>query len=152
MLSWQHLDKAPKKIRWETCRYLVEEHLGQGRCKFKGPVVKNMQDVFEKQQGGSLWLEWVREHRMAGEVTGIRGIGQKSDHVGSLKKVLGALYLYLLSTPHWMHTDPMASYGPGSSPSEGLCWPQVHSRPLCREQARELMILGVAPNLCGVGE
>lgn len=99
-----------------------------------------------------MWLEWVRECRVAGDVTGIPGIGQKSDHVWSLKKVLEVLYLYPLSTPHWMHTDSVASYCPCSSLSEGLCWPQVYSRPLCREPARELMILGLVPSLCGVGE
>lgn len=51
---------------------------------------------------------------MAGEVTGIPGTGQKSDHVGSLKKVLGVLYLYSLSVPHgctwtlWLPTAPAA--------------------------------------------
>lgn len=27
-------------MRWKTGRYLVGEHLGQGSCKCKGPVVK----------------------------------------------------------------------------------------------------------------
>lgn len=37
---------------------------------------------------------------IGGEVTGVLGIGQKSDHVGPLKKVLLVPHLYPLSTAH----------------------------------------------------
>lgn len=52
--------------------------------------------------------------------------------------------------PHWVHMDPMASYCPSSSLSEGLCWPQGCSCLSCMGQARELMPLGVALNQCGL--
>lgn len=43
-----------------------------------------------------------------------------------------------------MCTDPMASFCPCHSLSEGLCWPQECSRLSCLRQTRELMPLGVA--------
>lgn len=82
-----------------------------------------------------------------GEVTGVPGIGQKSEHVGPLKKVLPVPHLCPFSTVHWRHANPLASYCPRSSLSEGLFWPQE-----CSRAGQGVSSLGVAPNECGVGE
>lgn len=82
-----------------------------------------------------------------GEATGVLGIGQKSDHVGPLKKVLLVPHLYPLSTAHrcvktlWLPTAPAA-----------LCLRVFSGHRDTARHVRELLSLEVGLRQCGVSE
>ena len=84
---------------------------------------------------------------IGGEVTGALGIGQKLDHVGPLKKVLPVPPPVSPQHCPLVHADPLASYCPCSSLSEGLFCHRNTAR-----HVRELLSLEVALRQCGVGE
>lgn len=85
---------------------------------------------------------------MADEVTGISGVGQKSDHVGLGRRCCECF----TSTPSAFPIGCTQTLRLPTAPA-ALCLRAFAGHrytPLCMDQAGELMLLGVAPNLCGV--